>query len=108
MRQAGVIAAAGLVAMRGYSARLAEDHLRAGRLAEAVADRWPESGFDPKRVSTNIVAFSHPEPRGLLEHLKANGVLAGTIAPGVVRLVTHADVDEAGIEQARRALASAP
>jgi threonine aldolase len=47
MRQAGVIAAAGLVAMRDGFERLAEDHERARRLAAAVADRWPNGGLDP-------------------------------------------------------------
>jgi threonine aldolase len=107
MRQAGVIAAAGLVAIRTGFERLAEDHLRARRLARAVAERWPQSGFDEGDVETNMVVFFHPDPAILLEHLKGAGVLAGTIAPGRVRLVTHADVDDAGIARACRALASA-
>ncbi|MGH9056110.1 MAG: threonine aldolase family protein [Acidimicrobiales bacterium] len=108
MRQSGVLAAAGLVAIRDGFERLAEDHVRARRLAEAVAERWPRCGLDPKGVQTNIVAFSPPDPEGLLRHLGAAGVLAGTVAPGVVRLVTHADVDDAGIDAACSALSSAP
>ncbi|HEY3811493.1 MAG TPA: beta-eliminating lyase-related protein, partial [Acidimicrobiales bacterium] len=108
MRQAGVIAAAGLVAIRTGVARLVEDHERARRLAVAVADRWPAAGVDPKEVATNIVVFFHPDADGLLAYLKQQGVLAGTVAPGVVRLVTHADVDDAGIEAACRAIAGAP
>jgi threonine aldolase len=54
------------------------------------------------------VAFPHPAPPVLLEHLAAEGVLAGTIAPGVVRLVTHHDVDDDGVERAVKALADAP
>src|SRR4029077_14836447 len=46
MRQAGVIAAAGLVALRTMVERLADDHRRARRLAEAVAERWPDAGLD--------------------------------------------------------------
>jgi threonine aldolase len=108
MRQAGVIAAAGLVAIdRGFQ-RLADDHRRAGRLAGAVAERWPESGLDPKTVATNIVLFSHADPAALLAHFEGDGVLAGTVAPGVVRLVTHADVDDEGIEWALRSIARAP
>jgi threonine aldolase len=108
MRQAGVIAAAGLVAIdRGFQ-RLADDHRRAGRLASAVAERWPESGLDPKTVVTNIVLFSHADPAALLAHFEGDGVLAGTVAPGVVRLVTHADVDDDGIELALRSIARAP
>jgi threonine aldolase len=108
MRQAGVIAAAGLVALRTRFERLSEDHARALRLARAVADRWPELGGEVERVDTNIVVFSSPDPAGLIHHLRTEDVLAGTIAPGVVRLVTHADVDDDGIKRACLALASAP
>ncbi len=108
MRQAGVIAAAGLVAMKTRFERLAEDHLRARRLADRVAERWPEAGLDPESVSTNIVVFAPPDPNAVLKHLEGEGIRAGTIAPGIVRLVTHADVDDAGIERACLALASAP
>ncbi len=108
MRQAGVIAAAGLVALDTMVERLADDHVRAGRLAEAVALRWPRSGFDPATVRTNVVTWRHPDTDAVLEHLAAEGVLAGTIAPGVLRLVTHHDVDDDGVERAVKALAAAP
>jgi threonine aldolase len=108
MRQAGVLAAPGLVALGQMVDRLADDHARAARLAEVVAAQWPECGLDPATVRTNIVTFTHPDPESLLAHLAALGVWAGTIAPGVVRLVTHYDVDEAGIDRAVAALASAP
>ena len=108
MRQAGVIAAAGLVALGTMVERLAEDHERARRLAAAVVDRWPEAGCDPAGVPTNIVTWRHDDPAALLAHLRDEGVLAGTIAPGVVRLVTHHDVDDDGVERARKALATAP
>jgi threonine aldolase len=107
MRQAGVIAAAGLVAIEEGFERLAEDHERARRLAAAVADRWPNAGLDPKDVATNIVVFFHPNPDGLLQELAARGVLAGTVGPGLVRLVTHADVSDDGIEAACHAIAAA-
>ena len=108
MRQAGVLAAPGLVALSQMVDGLADDHTRAARLADAVAGRWPDSGLDPTSVRTNIVTFPHPEPDSLLAHLEGNGVMAGTIAPNVVRLVTHHDVDDAGIERAVGALARAP
>jgi threonine aldolase len=108
MRQAGVIAAAGLVALRTMVDRLADDHERARHLADAVADRWPDCGFDPERVVTNMVIFGHATPERLLEHLRSEGVLAGTIAPGVVRLVTHHDVDDDGVARACKAIASSP
>jgi threonine aldolase len=107
MRQAGVVAAAGLVALRTMVDRLADDHARAQRLAEAVAARWPDAGCDPARVKTNIVVFRHDDPAALLAHLRDHGVLAGTIAPGVVRLVTHVDVDDDGIDLAAKALVTA-
>ncbi|HLY84307.1 MAG TPA: GntG family PLP-dependent aldolase [Acidimicrobiales bacterium] len=108
MRQAGVIAAAGLVALRTMVERLADDHRRAAQLAEAVAGRWPDAGCDPAAVRTNIVTFGHRDPASLLSHLEAEGVLAGTIAPGVVRLVTHHDVDDLAVERACKALVAAP
>jgi threonine aldolase len=108
MRQAGVIAAAGLVALQTMVARLAEDHQRAARLAEAVAERWPDAGCDPATVRTNIVTWRHPDPPAVLAHLQSDGVLAGTIAPGVLRLVTHHDVDDEGVEKACKSLAGAP
>lgn len=108
MRQAGVLAAAGLVALSTMVERLVEDHDRAAFLAGAVVDRWPRCGLDPCRVSTNVVIFSHAEAERLLDHLRGAGILAGTVAPGRVRLVTHRDVDDAGAERARRAIAAAP
>jgi len=108
MRQAGVIAAAGLVALRSMVERLADDHRRARVLADAVAERWPDTRPSMERVATNIVTFPHADAGGLCTHLGRHGVLAGTIAPGVMRLVTHHDVDDAGIERARVAIASAP
>jgi len=107
MRQAGVIAAAGLVALEHMVDRLADDHARARRLAEAVAAQWPDGGCDPARVRTNVVTWRHPDPLSLVDHLAAEGVLAGTIAPGVARLVTHHDVDDEGLERAVKALAGA-
>lgn len=108
LRQAGILAAAGLVALEEMVDRLAEDHERAKVLAEAVAARWAEAPAPGEWVRTNIVTFSHPDPHLLVKHLEANGVLAGTIAPGVVRLVTHHDVDDEGIGRAVAALRAAP
>lgn len=108
MRQAGVIAAAGLVALGTMVGRLAQDHARARRLAEAVAERWPEAGCDPARVVTNLVVFSPRSPDEVAGHLASRGVLCDMVAPGVIRLVTHHDVDDAGIERALGAIAKAP
>jgi threonine aldolase len=106
LRQAGVLAAAGLMGLEGVE-RLAEDHARAARLAEAVAGRWP-GVLDPASVRTNVVVFTHEEPGAVLRHLEAAGVLAGTVAPRTLRLVTSLEVDDSGIDRACRALATAP
>jgi threonine aldolase len=108
MRQAGIIAAAGIIALEQMVDRLAEDHVRARVLAEAVAERWSTCGLDPATVRTNCVVFSHPDPSALITHLAAEGVAAGTIAPRTVRFVTHLDVDDAGIELVRKVVATAP
>src|SRR4051794_2636171 len=71
MRQAGVIAAAGLVAIDQMIERLADDHERARQLAEAVGDRWPDAGLDPADVRTNVVTWRHPQPGIVVEHLAA-------------------------------------
>jgi threonine aldolase len=107
MRQAGVIAAAALVALETMVERLAEDHARARRLAEAVAERWPDGGCDPTAVRTNVVTWRHPDALRLVEDLAREGVRAGTIAPGVVRLVTHHDVDDEGVARTVKALSVA-
>jgi threonine aldolase len=100
MRQAGVIAAAGLVALETMVERLADDHARARRLAEAVADAFPES-VDPAAVRTNIVCASAGAfPPDVLTRLAAEGVLAGTVDPDTVRFVTHREVDDAGVDHA--------
>jgi len=106
MRQAGVLAAAGLVALDTMVERLADDHRRAARLRAAVEERWPDSLADPEGGGTNIVCFDHSDPSQLLHHLLQHDVLAGTVAPGTVRLVTHCDVDDDGIERAIAALRS--
>jgi threonine aldolase len=108
MRQAGVLAAPGLIALQDMVGRLPEDHARAARLADAVALRWPDCGLDPASVRTNIVTFTHAEPEKFLDHLESHGVLAHAIAPETVRFVTHHDVDDAGVTRAIAALEDAP
>ena len=73
-----------------------------------MAERWPEGGCNPDRVRTNVVTWQHGRSAAVLEHLQSEGVLAGTIAPAVLRLVTHHDVDDEGVERAAKALAGAP
>ncbi len=103
MRQAGVIAAAGVVALETMVERLADDHARARRLADAMASRWPGS-VDPAHVRTNIVcADAGALPEKFVERLGQAGVRAGTIDPRTVRLVTHKDVDDDAIAGTIRA-----
>jgi threonine aldolase len=107
MRQAGVIAAAGIVALSEMVDRLADDHARARRLAEALAERFPGS-VDPAAVRTNIVcAAASALPESFLDDLAAQGVRAGTIDQMTVRLVTHKDVDDADIDRAVAAIGKA-
>ncbi|HEV3475830.1 MAG TPA: GntG family PLP-dependent aldolase [Actinomycetota bacterium] len=101
-RQAGVLAACGLVALEDGPGRLAQDHANARRLAEGLADAVPGS-LDPEAVETNIV-FADPSPLGLtaveaVDRLKAEGVLA-TIVAGRVRMLTHLDISAADIDEA--------
>jgi threonine aldolase len=102
MRQAGIIAAGGVYALRHHVKRLADDHANARRLAEGLA-ALPGVSLDPSTVETNIVFF---DLRGELtapvavERLLAHGVRMGALGPRTVRAVTHLDVDAAGIERA--------
>lgn len=107
MRQAGILAAACLYALDHHVERLAEDHARAARLAAVVQELWPDA-FPEPYGGTNLVVFRPPDAVGLLEHLASRGVRAGTIAPGVVRLATHAGIDDAALAVAIDALRSAP
>lgn len=106
MRQVGVLAAAGLVALERVD-RLAEDHERAQRLAKAAAERWPGS-IEPTQVETNIVRFEHLQPTEVIAHLAAHGVLAVAGSSSVVRLVTHADIDDVDIDRTVTAIETAP
>ncbi|HEY2999098.1 MAG TPA: hypothetical protein VGJ43_11035, partial [Acidimicrobiales bacterium] len=87
---------------------LADDHRRARRLAEAVAARWPAAGCDPAEVHTNVVLFRHDDPAKLLAALAERGVGAVTLGPGLVRLMTHAGIDDDALDRAIGALADAP
>lgn len=100
MRQAGVLAAAGLLALRDGPALLAVDHARARRLAQGLAE-LPFLAVEPAAVATNIVMadLRHGEPEALLAHLRRHGVLAATAGPGRLRFVLHRDVDDAGVQR---------
>jgi threonine aldolase len=104
MRQAGVLAAAGIVALETMVDRLEDDHTRARRLADALAARFP-GVLDPTTVETNIVCADKAAlPPNIVEQLEARGVRVGLIDAQTVRFVTHKDVDDDGIERVIAAL----
>lgn len=102
MRQAGVLAAAGLIALEEMPKRLREDHRNARMLAEAVANE-ASAEIDLDGVQTNIVIFAlkdDGDAPAFCAALKQKGVLSSAIGPHSVRLVTHYDVDEKSCKQA--------
>jgi threonine aldolase len=103
MRQAGVLAAAGLVALEKGPKRLQEDHDHARFLARRLAE-VPGIGLDPAKVQTNIVIFDLKKARrssaDFLKALANRGVLAVPVDNERVRMVTHLDVDREDIEKA--------
>ncbi|WP_158910546.1 low specificity L-threonine aldolase [Granulicella sp. L56] len=94
MRQVGVLAAAGLVALHEMTARLVDDHANARLLAEAVAAE-PNAEIDLDAVETNIVIFNlrDGDATAFCRELREKDVLASAIGPDAVRFVTHYDVD---------------
>jgi len=102
MRQAGVIAAPGIVALTEMVDRLAEDHSNAKLLAEGLA-RIPGITLDPGEVETNIVVFSLPSVAAATaysEALEREGVLVSDFGGGRLRVVTHYGIDEAACRRA--------
>jgi len=107
MRQAGILAAAGIVALEQMVDRLAEDHCRAGALAQGLA---VIPGIEPDTVTppTNMVFAGLAEgmpvsAAQVVARLKEHGVLVGAVGERRFRMVTHYWVDDAGIDQALRA-----
>jgi threonine aldolase len=106
MRQVGVLAAAGLVALETMVDRLAEDHAHARRLAEGVA-ALPGLRVDLTRVQTNIVIFEVDRPERvplLVEGCAARKVKVHAAGPAAIRCVTHKDVDAEDVDRALSAL----
>lgn len=100
MRQAGMLAAAGLYALDHHVARLKDDHARARRIGAALASRPGVQEVMP--VETNIVIFSLKEggdAATLSAQLKERGVLAMAISPTQIRMVLHLDVDDAAVDR---------
>ena len=103
MRQAGVLAAAALVALQESPPRLHEDHSNARLLAEGLA-QIPGIRIDPKKVHTNIVIFDVRQTGldavEISRRMAARGVLANRISSTHMRMVAHRDVDRAGCQRA--------
>lgn len=107
MRQAGILAAAALIALRDGPGWLGRDHERARRLAEAASQTVGLSAAVP---DTNIcmVDLSARAPEDLVAHLRASGVLALKVGPRRVRLVTHRDLVDEDVERAVASIRSFP
>jgi threonine aldolase len=110
MRQAGVLAAAGIVALETMIDRLAEDHANARYLSESIAD-IPGIVLDPARVKTNIVFFDlepdTPDAAEMEKRLARGGVLIGPSGVRRMRAVTHYGIDRQDIDAAIDAIKSA-
>ena len=110
MRQVGILAAGALHGLRHHRERLAEDHRRARRLAEAISS-IPGIRVDPERIETNIVIAEVDPPDRLprfVETVAERGVgLLVFGGPGRFRASTHLDVDDAGIDRAIDAIREA-
>jgi len=103
MRQAGILAAAGIVALETMIGRLSEDHIRARKLANGLK-QVPGLVLDPEVPATNMVFMSlKPEVKSqtseVVEKLKRCGILAGVTGQRSLRLVLHYWIDNAGVER---------
>lgn len=107
MRQAGVLAAAGIVALERMVARLAEDHALARRLAEGIA-QIPGLATEPERVQTNILYVDLCDRRfsdaAFIARLAEKGLRLSHTGPARFRMLTHHGIDGAAIDAALAAL----
>ena len=108
MRQAGVLAAAGLHALDHHVDRLADDHARAARLAESVGG-LPGVSVDRASVESNMVyvdvSGTGMDAPTFVSHLDSRGVKVVVTSATHLRAVTHLDVDDRGLEAAEKAFA---
>ena len=107
MRQTGVIAAAGTIALEQMLDRLAEDHMNARRLAEGIA-QTPGLSIDPARIKTNIIFFDLVSDRlaapEFIKRLEQKGVKLLPTEPSRFRMVTHYGINSEDIDAALMAL----
>lgn len=103
MRQIGIIAAAGLYALKHNISRLAEDHKKAKSLAAVIAE-IPSLEIDMNTVQTNIIIFKSKtlSIEDAIERFKSEGVLLTEGKPGYIRLITHLDVSSDEIEKTKK------
>jgi threonine aldolase len=110
MRQCGVLAAAGIVALEEMVDRLAEDHANARRMAEQIA-LVPGIGVDLATVETDILIFEVAPQRmpaaALVEALRLRGVQVSAIGPSRIRAVTHYGIVAADVDAAAQAIREA-
>jgi len=108
MRQAGVLAAAGLYALDHHRARLADDHRNARALAEALRDA-PGLRVDPAAVATNLVLIDLDQPRSaeVIAAAAQRGVRLGATTASRIRAVLHLDVPADAVPRAAAAIAAA-
>ncbi len=110
MRQAGIIAAGGLVALETMVTRLRDDNLRARRLANVLAE-IPGIDLDPRLVDTNIVFFrltsENQNASTLAQTLAANGILVHALGDNAVRAVTHYHITDTDIDDTIKAVRAA-
>jgi threonine aldolase len=102
LRQAGIVAAAGIYALDHNVERLAEDHENARALAEGLAE-LPGASIDASKVETNIVIFEVDDPLRRWTELAEAGVEVTPFGPNRLRAVTHLDVSRADIDRALEA-----
>jgi threonine aldolase len=107
MRQAGIVAAAALYALDHHVDRIADDHARARRLGEGLAEAGVS--VDLEQVETNFVQIDvGPDRPGAIERMRGQGVLVSTtVHPTVVRAVTHLDISDEDVETAIEAIPAA-
>jgi threonine aldolase len=109
MRQSGILAAAGLIAMEDMPARLHEDHENARWIAERLG-KIPGVELSLDSVRTNVIVFALPESRltpvELIAQLKAEGLMISSAGGGRLRIVTHLNISRKDCEDAMRALES--
>jgi threonine aldolase len=105
MRQVGVLAAPGIIALTEMTGRLKDDHVRAKTLALGIHD-LPGVKINPESIQTNIIIFGFDHPAmtvsAMLEKMKDKGILALAVSGGI-RMVTHKDVGDEDVDRAIRA-----